>query len=314
MLAYDWVWQFQYKLDSITISYVDPITQNLTSLLWNTFYYDAQGRCTTAFIYAGSGAPIGEKRDNTYDINNNLIEIYESNFDSMTLTWDTIGHYINTYDMNNNIVKKVWQYWSGNQWDNNNRRLYYYNSNNERTYSDNFDWNTSSNQWVLASCKEYAYQSGQPIILIETLAFPSTSCSDTAGRREWSYLGNNLSYEARFNNSDFNPIEETTFFCNSIPLANTAIPTYTNSYFYHSLGLFENQIDSATNELGSSTLHTYKYHYSTFTSTTIEEVKITIKQLLKITDLLGRETKGTKNEVLFYIYDDGTVEKRIVIE
>ena len=38
------------------------------------------------------------------------------------------------------------------------------------------------------------------------------------------------------------------------------------------------------------------------------------KELLKITDLLGKETKGTKNEVLFYIYDDGTVEKRIVIE
>ena len=38
------------------------------------------------------------------------------------------------------------------------------------------------------------------------------------------------------------------------------------------------------------------------------------KELLKVTDLLGRETKGTKNEVLFYIYDDGTVEKRIVID
>jgi hypothetical protein len=37
-------------------------------------------------------------------------------------------------------------------------------------------------------------------------------------------------------------------------------------------------------------------------------------QLLKVTDLLGRETKGTKNEVLFYIYDDGIVEKRIVIQ
>ena len=37
------------------------------------------------------------------------------------------------------------------------------------------------------------------------------------------------------------------------------------------------------------------------------------RQLLKITDLLGRQTKGTKNESLFYIYD-GTVEKRIVIE
>ena len=40
----------------------------------------------------------------------------------------------------------------------------------------------------------------------------------------------------------------------------------------------------------------------------------TNKELLKITNLLGREAKGTKNEVLFYIYDDGTVEKRIVIK
>ncbi len=40
----------------------------------------------------------------------------------------------------------------------------------------------------------------------------------------------------------------------------------------------------------------------------------TNKELLKVQDLLGRETKGTKNEVLFYIYDDGTVEKRIVVE
>ncbi len=39
----------------------------------------------------------------------------------------------------------------------------------------------------------------------------------------------------------------------------------------------------------------------------------TNKELFKITDLLGRETKQT-NQPLFYIYDDGTVEKRIVIE
>jgi len=37
-------------------------------------------------------------------------------------------------------------------------------------------------------------------------------------------------------------------------------------------------------------------------------------ELLKITDLLGRETKNTKNKVLFYIYNDGTVEKRIIVE
>ena len=37
------------------------------------------------------------------------------------------------------------------------------------------------------------------------------------------------------------------------------------------------------------------------------------KELLKVTDLLGRETKQT-NQLLIYLYDDGTVEKRIVIE
>jgi Leucine-rich repeat (LRR) protein len=38
------------------------------------------------------------------------------------------------------------------------------------------------------------------------------------------------------------------------------------------------------------------------------------KELLKTTDVIGRDTKGAKYEPLFYIYDDGTVEKRIVIE
>ena len=39
----------------------------------------------------------------------------------------------------------------------------------------------------------------------------------------------------------------------------------------------------------------------------------TNKELLKVTDLLGRETKQT-NQPLFYIYDDGTVEKKLIIE
>ena len=37
-------------------------------------------------------------------------------------------------------------------------------------------------------------------------------------------------------------------------------------------------------------------------------------RLVRIIDLLGQETTYQKNTPLFYIYDDGTVEKRIVIE
>jgi len=54
--------------------------------------------------------------------------------------------------------------------------------------------------------------------------------------------------------------------------------------------------------------------FSNNCSTAAIQEQTTNKELLKVTDLLGRETKGTKNEVLFYIYDDGTVEKRKVIE
>ena len=53
--------------------------------------------------------------------------------------------------------------------------------------------------------------------------------------------------------------------------------------------------------------------FNVVTSVEIEE-QTTKKELLHTTDLLGRETKDINNEVLFYIYDDGTVEKRIILE
>jgi len=48
--------------------------------------------------------------------------------------------------------------------------------------------------------------------------------------------------------------------------------------------------------------------------TTIEESEKNSKRLIKIVDVLGREITGVKNEPLFYIYDDGTVEKKIILE
>ena len=48
-------------------------------------------------------------------------------------------------------------------------------------------------------------------------------------------------------------------------------------------------------------------------SSAIED-RTTNKELLRTTDILGRETKETKNTLLFYIYDDGTVERRITTD
>ena len=40
----------------------------------------------------------------------------------------------------------------------------------------------------------------------------------------------------------------------------------------------------------------------------------TNRKMIKIIDILGRETKANKNQTLFYLYDNGSVEKKIIIE
>ena len=47
---------------------------------------------------------------------------------------------------------------------------------------------------------------------------------------------------------------------------------------------------------------------------TIHDLENSNKNLIKIVDVLGRETKPKKNTPLFYMYDDASVEKKVVIE
>ena len=60
----------------------------------------------------------------------------------------------------------------------------------------------------------------------------------------------------------------------------------------------------------------YIYPYSVV-SGLFDAPSTTHKQLIKVADLLGRTVTNSKsltNTPLFYIYDDGTVEKKIIIE
>jgi hypothetical protein len=66
--------------------------------------------------------------------------------------------------------------------------------------------------------------------------------------------------------------------------------------------------------IGGSVTDTCILTYNS-TPTAITDINISgNRKIISIVDVLGRASKGTKNESLFYIYDDGTVEKRIVIE
>ena len=48
-------------------------------------------------------------------------------------------------------------------------------------------------------------------------------------------------------------------------------------------------------------------------TTAITEVNSTQRKLLKITDVLGRSTTAKQNTPLFYIYDDVSVEKQVIL-
>jgi len=48
-------------------------------------------------------------------------------------------------------------------------------------------------------------------------------------------------------------------------------------------------------------------------TTTIENV-INLRELIKVVDLLGRDSNEENNRILFYLYSDGTVERKIIIK
>ena len=56
---------------------------------------------------------------------------------------------------------------------------------------------------------------------------------------------------------------------------------------------------------------TYDYCNGTWSGPLLTRTAVE-KKLMKITDLLGRPTKENKNKLLFYIYSDGSVEKKLI--
>ena len=52
----------------------------------------------------------------------------------------------------------------------------------------------------------------------------------------------------------------------------------------------------------------------TILSSGVQDLSENNKTILRIINILGEQTNPTKNILLFYIYDNGTVEKRIAID
>ena len=62
------------------------------------------------------------------------------------------------------------------------------------------------------------------------------------------------------------------------------------------------------------TIDLWQYFSENCSSTTSIQEYTSNKKIQKVTDILGRESDKKRDTILFYIYKDGTVEKKIIIE
>jgi len=110
-------------------------------------------------------------------------------------------------------------------------------------------------------------------------------------------------------------------YCYAIGLTNAQNLISPNEQVYLNCHIYPNnmvgngimQMEITTNNLHKDTV-TWIVSVSSATNTDqFSVIDFEKSQPFKIIDLLGRETKQT-NQPLFYIFDDGTVEKRITID
>ena len=155
----------------------------------------------------------------------------------------------------------------------------------------------------------------------------------------YSEFSNSITFELRDNSGTV--IDDTTLYVISgsqridldfeIPIANDMQLGVANNALQNS-GLFRNNananypygIGSAINitssSAGTNPNDYYYYYYDIEVEITCDEPSLSInnlsnvKSLITAIDVLGREANEKKNGVIFYIYSDGTVHKKMIIE
>ena len=238
------------------------------------------------------------KSEPTYDASNNMTLELQYYWNTSTNAWGESGKYERTYDASNNMTLELRYYWntSTNAWKENSKYERTYDASNNNTLEIYYNWNTSTNAWEESSKYEHTYDANNNMTLSLSYSWNSNSWVNTSSISGGYYTTGICAY--------------------TLPDPGWAWESYSghNAWINEMFGF--SLIANTHPMYHVSSYDSARYYYSNSGITAIEDQNIVInndKELLLITDLLGREAKKT-NQPLFYIYDDGTVEKRIVID
>tara|TARA_B110000238_G_scaffold105282_1_gene114690 strand:- start:890 stop:1951 length:1062 start_codon:yes stop_codon:yes gene_type:complete len=124
----------------------------------------------------------------------------------------------------------------------------------------------------------------------------------------WNGYYSGALFAKRDNNMQYT-LEEVNGAIGMNDTALVAIRCYVKSPFDSDQSIYFGGFDPNGN-ISTNMAWIYK---KTYQNTSVNEISTT-KQTVRILDVLGRETKEIKHSLLFYLSNDGTVEKRIVIE
>ena len=229
-------------------------------------------------IYDSNTSVFEEKWTFTYDINNNNTLVLGTDYLNITEN----VRIENTFDLNNNLILKMSSSWNSalSIFEFSNKHEYTYDINNNLILKMSSSWNSA---WDLNGKSEHIYD------------LNNNKISDSIynwNNGVWDYAyGNVLTYDLLLltNNITY-PFGRDEFESEFEEIYNNAISTSIDEYEY------------------------VTYHYSAIGITFVLNFDEKLKKLKRITNMLGQETPYRNNTPLFYIYDDGTVEKRIVIE
>ena len=236
----------------------------------------------------------------SYNTNNQQIEQINSFWDSTTQSWVNSSKTESEY-INSQINERISYSWDSisSIWNSTYKTEYLYNVNGVSITSISSSWLSVSSNWVYSNkIEEINDVSGNSLLNTsfqwDTISNMWISSWEVTGTYENSYL-----CEDTYVVGEMSLCEYIMQSCGIISIFNN---NPISNIFY----------DYSSN-MSDSTIFFYSYIASSIDDINTEN-QTNKRNLISITDVLGRETKDKKNTPLFYIYDDGTVEKKIIIE
>jgi hypothetical protein len=256
------------------------------------------------------------KREYTYDLNSNIILMERFGWSNQFSTWILDFKKEYTYDSNGRLILMDALFWNValSSWVEYAKHEYSYDTNNNLVIKEKFYWDDILSVWQVENKSEYTYDINNNLTLIEVFIWDSSSSLwGITSKYEYIYdINNNISSFSQYQwgSGGFNLFANDLYFYDSSLLtANISYP-YSSNELVESHGIIYSPISS---RLGA--FFDYTYHYSPVSTTGILNLEGNPNRKLEtIVDILGKETTPKSNTPFIEIYDDGTVEKKLIVE